>query len=139
MDNQSYSIFKLSETVVLWFAAYISDLCFLVSLKAGELEVSINSISGRPNISGLLISLNYRMHLRVMDYSEHHQCSCSRRYLQSGMSTPGHGVEVMQCQLKFWQISLCILIHWLNTVLWKIGSHVFHFDRGIWEQVSRLL
>lgn len=61
----------------------ISDSCFFVSLKAGELGVSINSVSRRPDFPGLLISLNYKMHLRVMDYPEHHQCSCTGRYLLS--------------------------------------------------------
>lgn len=64
----------------LW---HVFQTCFFVSLKAGELGVSINSAPKRPESSVLLISLNYRMHLRVTDYPEHHQCSCTGRYLLS--------------------------------------------------------
>ena len=31
---------------------------------------------------------------------------------------PGHGEGAVQCYLKLWHIIACILIHWLNTVLW---------------------
>ena len=45
------------------------------------------------------------------------------------------------CWLKWWLITVCIVVHGLNTVMWTVKNmHLdFHSDKGIWEQASRLL
>lgn len=41
---------------------------------------------------------------------------------------PGHGEDTTQSWLKWWQISLYIVIQWLNTVLWTAESTRFCFQ-----------
>ena len=41
---------------------------------------------------------------------------------------PGHGEDTTQNWLKWWQISLYIVIQWLNTVLWTAESTRFCFQ-----------
>lgn len=50
-----------------------------------------------------------------------HQC-----VIGSAVLKPGYGKGVGQCQLKLWQIELCILIYLLNS-LWMMNSMQFCF------------
>lgn len=49
------------------------------------------------------------------------------------------GRRAAQCNSQ--QRVVCILVHWLNSKIYeqqKICSLAFYFDKGSWEQVSRL-
>ena len=66
-----------------------------------------------------------------------HQSNISVLLTPSGLKS-AHGAQCSASSL--WQIIVCILIYWLNTVLWtaKIRSHAFCCDKGAWGQVPRL-
>ena len=96
---------------------------FQWSVRTGQGETAINLSIGSSapvceRISCPLLQLSWVVQLGPGSIPIAEQQPNATALLKLWELEPGHGEGAVQCQLKLQQIISCILIHWLNTVLW---------------------